>query len=341
MQEATIPMMICDDNLLSIAPQLFLKDYPSTITELNPFHITFLLCHAVALLTFTVSSITGNFSQVDKLWSILPCVYAWICVVDTRTALMAGLTTLWSIRLTYNFYRRGGYTFPKVWLGEEDYRWSCIRNGSLGGVWVLLTRKWMLVLFNIVFISLIQNWLLLWIASPSLVAWLIAMRVRHCPDDADYTLYLQNYSSLNRMDGIATILFMTALVIETIADNQQYTFQTNKRRQQMQSSQQTLTKHPRFNTQGLFTIVRKPNYAAEQLLWFSYYLFTLSVTNSYIWNWSGGGFLALMLLFQGSGWLTERITLGKYPEYAEYQKNVPLYMPNVVRLCRFGKKHKM
>lgn len=198
-----------------------------------------------------------------------------------------------------------------------------------------------LVLFNIVFISLMQNWLLLWIASPSLVAWLIAMRAKHC-HDAEYR-YSEDYSSLNVTDGIAIVLFLAALVIETIADNQQYTFQTNKRRLQMQSSQQTLTEQQRFNTQGLFSIVRKPNYAAEQFLWFSYYIFSISATNSssiFLWNWSGGGFLALMLLFQGSGWLTERITLGKYPEYADYQRNVPLYMPNIVRLCRFGKKHK-
>ena len=73
----------------------------------GPYYTSFLACHAVALATFIISSASGNLSQVDKLWSILPTIYAWMCVVDSRTTLMACLSTLWSLRLTYNFYRRG------------------------------------------------------------------------------------------------------------------------------------------------------------------------------------------------------------------------------------------
>ena len=73
----------------------------------GPYHMSLLTCHAVAFATFIISSASGNLSQVDKLWSILPTIYAWMCVVDSRTTLMACLSTLWSLRLTYNFYRRG------------------------------------------------------------------------------------------------------------------------------------------------------------------------------------------------------------------------------------------
>ena len=31
-----------------------------------------------AVLCFVVSSLTDNYSQVDKLWSIMPVVYAWL-----------------------------------------------------------------------------------------------------------------------------------------------------------------------------------------------------------------------------------------------------------------------
>ena len=34
---------------------------------------------------------------------------------------MAAVSALWGLRLTYNFYRRGGYAWPP-WTGEEDYR---------------------------------------------------------------------------------------------------------------------------------------------------------------------------------------------------------------------------
>ncbi|KAL3797388.1 hypothetical protein HJC23_010514 [Cyclotella cryptica] len=286
-------------------------------TQLTPYHTTFLTSIGFAVLTFTVSTLEGNLSQVDKLWSILPSVYAWICVTDSRTRLMAILSTLWSIRLTFNFYRRGGYSWPKVWLGEEDYRWNVIRRGTLGGWWTLLTQKWIMVVFNIVFISLFQNWLLLWIASPSLVAWSVAIKATHCRNQYPYIK-----DGLNVLDGLASVLFLLALTVETIADNQEYSFQTQKRLHKQKSE-----KLDDFCRTGLFSIVRKPNYAAEQFLWLSYYLFSVAASYS-LWNWSVGGSLALCLLFQGSGWLTEKISVRKYPSYVEYQHSVPLYVPN-------------
>jgi len=35
------------------------------------------ICFWKAVYVFVVSTITGNVSQVDKLWSIMPSVYAW------------------------------------------------------------------------------------------------------------------------------------------------------------------------------------------------------------------------------------------------------------------------
>ncbi len=36
----------------------------------------------------------------------------------------------------------------------------------------------------------------------------------------------------------------------------------------------------------------------------------------------------LIMLFQGSTWLTELITAGKYPEYREYQRGVGMFAPS-------------
>ena len=33
---------------------------------------------AVAALCFVIGTVTGNVSQVDKLWSIIPVVYVWV-----------------------------------------------------------------------------------------------------------------------------------------------------------------------------------------------------------------------------------------------------------------------
>jgi steroid 5-alpha reductase family enzyme len=82
----------------------------------------FIASNLVALVCWMTTLFTNNFSQIDRLWSILPTVYAW-CFFYTaysynhnwqRVLLMTSLITLWGIRLTYNYWRKGGYN-----KGEE------------------------------------------------------------------------------------------------------------------------------------------------------------------------------------------------------------------------------
>mmetsp|Transcript_27093 Transcript_27093/g.27462 ORF Transcript_27093/g.27462 Transcript_27093/m.27462 type:complete len:115 (-) Transcript_27093:134-478(-) len=88
-----------------------------------------------------------------------------------------------------------------------------------------------------------------------------------------------------------------------------------------------------FCQSGLFSIVRKPNYAAEQSIWICFYLFAVAATGGNFLNWSIIGGLKLTMLFQGSGFFTEKLTLMKYPEaYAKYQRRVPLYVPRLWRV---------
>lgn len=54
-----------------------------------------------------------------------------------------------------------------------------------------------------------------------------------------------------------------------------------------------------------------------------------ATNNLYSYTFAGSG--ALILLFQGSTWLTERITAGKYYEYSMYQKHVGMFMPTSFR----------
>ena len=115
---------ICNSSAASSVATLTLTWEPG-----NPFHRAFVFVNATACVVLAASALTHNVSQVDKLWSVLPAIYAWMCVVDSRTRLMAFLSTIWSVRLTYNFYRRGGYSWPP-WRGEEDYRWEILRTGK-------------------------------------------------------------------------------------------------------------------------------------------------------------------------------------------------------------------
>ena len=279
--------------------------------EISPTQQCVILCLAVVIATFVTSTLTGNYSQVDKIWSITPFLFAWIVVCDARTLLMAILATIWGVRLTWNFNRRGGYKWPP-WDGDEDYRWKYIQNGMYVKI---LTKPAIWVIFNFGFISLYQNVLLLLIATPSIIAHLAATK---CGE-----------ASLNKYDYLAAISFLTFVVIESIADNQQYSFQTEKYRLMDAGKPLEGDYAHGFNQSGLFAIVRKPNYAAEQSIWICFYLFSIgAVQGRQYFNWSISGPVLLCLLFQGSGRFTEKITLTKYPKYKDYQKRVPLYTPN-------------
>lgn len=280
------------------------------------------LCIFLSLLCFTVSSITGNYSQVDKLWSITPVLYAWIPVFASlsthpRSILMATLATIWGSRLTFNFYRRGGYKWP-LWQGDEDYRWEHIRKGKYLPI---LSRKLPWVIFNLTFISFYQHFLLLLIVMPSFVVYTVSNHV-NCID-----IYTKQ-NQLNVMDFIAATLMLLFIIVEGVADNQQYQFQTEKYRRL--KSNQTLSGEfaDGFKQSGLFAIVRKPNYAAEQLIWLCFYLFSVAATGN-AFNWSFTGALLLVVLFQGSGRFTENLTCMKYNKYHAYQKKVPLYIPRI------------
>ena len=308
-----------------------------TIARQHPFVQVSILCLFVSLLTFVVSSITHNYSQVDKLWSIIPFLYTWLLVNNGRTFLMACCATVWGLRLTWNFYRRGGYTWPQFWLGDEDYRWKLIQQGH---VLPILTNPKVWIMFNAVFISLYQNVLLLLIVTPSAVAYAASQpELVHCFG----TKKDNRGTALGRADVIIAIVFCLLVVFETIADNQQYRFQTGKYEWRRTKSKPPQSKKEQeyadgFCQSGLFAILRKPNYAAEQAIWITFYLFSIVATipsetaSRQFWfvNWSWVGCFLLILLFQGSGWLTEKITISKYgTKYRDYQKRVPLYVPTL------------
>lgn len=264
---------------------------------------------AAALLCFAVSELTRNYSQVDKLWSLLPIGYAWYVSYrsgfDARTGLMAALATLWGLRLTFNFARRGGYQWPP-WQGEEDYRWGILRQNPL------LNKRLPWTAFNLFFISLYQNTLILLFTLPAVVAW----QGRETP--------------LNWLDALAALLMLGFIVIETVADQQQWNYQTEKYRRR-QAGEPLGEEYSRgFCSTGLWGLVRHPNYAAEQAIWLSYYLFSVAATGRWL-NWSLAGAVLLMLLFLGSSDFSEKISAGKYPAYADYQKRVPRFWPKLFR----------
>ena len=263
-----------------------------------------LIAASIALLAFVTSEITRNYSQVDKLWSIVPPVFVWCSAAasgrEPRLVLMAGLATAWGARLTFNFWRRGGYSWPP-WRGVEDYRWAVLRTNPL------LAGPWRWRLFNLGFVSLYQILLLFLITLPSVAAAGAA-------------------KPINLLDAAAAALFIGFLCLETVADQQQYEFQTEKHRRRRAGAPLDGDLARGFRTTGLFGLARHPNFAAEQAIWCAFYLFAVVATGRWV-NWSGIGAVLLILLFQGSTQFTEKISLAKYPEYAEYRRRVPRFRP--------------
>jgi steroid 5-alpha reductase family enzyme len=261
----------------------------------------------VALLCYTVSELTGNCSQVDKLWSVVPifyvCYMAYKGSFDSRLVLMAVLATVWGIRLTYNFSRRGAYKL-KFWTGEEDYRWEILRQTpALKG-----RLKWSL--FYLFLISLYLNGLILLFTLPMLVA------------------YKSIGKPISILEYILAMVFIALVVIETIADQQQWNYQNEKHRRLKANIIPVGIYKKGFTHTGLWAIVRHPNYACEQAIWIVFYLFSVAATGHFI-NWSMAGCLLLLILFQGSADFSENISAGKYPEYKDYQKTVGRFFPKL------------
>lgn len=268
---------------------------------MDPLSLVLIVAAVVCAFCWIASLITKDTSWVDRLWSIVPAVYVWIFAIAaivrgenaTRLVVMAVLVTLWAARLTFNFARKGGYS------GMEDYRWAILRGRM---------KPWQFQLFNLFFIVLYQNALLVLITLPAYVA-------------------LQHPSAFGGWDVAFALLFVVFLVGEFVADQQQWNFHQAKKR-----AGGTLA--PGFATTGLFAYSRHPNFFFEQAQWWAIYALgaTAAVTSGAgLWggalNWSIVGAALLTVLFIGSTVFTESISVSKYPAYREYQRTTSMLVP--------------
>ncbi len=253
---------------------------------MSAFEINLWLLAAVCFLTWLTSVITKEYSWVDRIWSIIPIAYMWVFAygadfANTRLNLMAVLVTLWGARLTFNFARKGGYA-----KGGEDYRWAILREKMSPLVYQI---------FNIFFIVIFQNALLLAITLPA-------------------NLVVTN--EFTQVDLIFALAFFGFLVFEFVADQQQWNFHQAKK----------AGKATGFLDKGLFGISRHPNFFAEQAQWWVLAFWCLVIDGTGNWVYLLGAVI-LTALFLGSARFTEQISASKYPEYANYQKRVSMMIP--------------
>jgi steroid 5-alpha reductase family enzyme len=236
----------------------------------------------------------------------MPIAYSWITVAafpSARIVVMASLVTIWGLRLSYNFYRKGGYNIIP-WKGEEDYRWKILReNPALKG-------RIRFGLFNLFFISFYQNMLILLFSTPLLLA-----AVNHA-------------NPLNIIDLVAAILIFFFIVMESLADNQLFRFHKEKKGLHNGDFVYRESLAKGFMSEGFWKHVRHPNFASEQAIWASFYFFSVAASGKWL-NFTIAGPILLILLFIGSSAITESISSGKYPKYKNYQKAVPKFFPRL------------
>jgi steroid 5-alpha reductase family enzyme len=246
----------------------------------------------ICLATWLLSVLTREYSWTDRIWSLAPIGYTgtfagWSGFADARLDVMFVLVTLWGLRLTFNFARKGGYA-----RGGEDYRWSVLRARM---------TPLRFQVFNLLFITLYQNAILLLISLPAYTA-------------------LVHRSAFGAIDAALTVLFIAFLIGETVADQQQWTFQQRKR-----AAIDAGGEPARFLQSSLFRYSRHPNFFFEQAQWWALAAFGVVAAGSP--QWTVLGAILLSLLFIGSTRFTESISLSRYPEYAHYQRRTSAVVP--------------
>ena len=293
---------ICVAVYLVVYSQLFTFNFSAN--QLEAFYSMFNLYLGAATYCFIAGELTKNYSQVDRLWSTIPIVYCWYFTyasgMDERLILMSTLVSIWGIRLSFNFARKGGFSLLP-WKGAEDYRWEILQRDVPA---LKIKLNWSL--FNFFFICFYQMGLIFLFSLPILSAW-------------------QGDSEMTNKDLLVGALMLCLIIIQTIADEQQHKYQTKKYELIKENKELVGNYKKGFIDSGLWKFSRHPNYTCEQLIWITFYLFSVSATGEFL-NWSVIGCVLLVLLFYFSAKFSEGISSKKYLEYKDYQKNTPMFI---------------
>ena len=253
-----------------------------------PFHLSFVL--------------TDNISWIDKAWGLIPPSALLVLLAkdllcgqffDSQYLLfMLALVTIWGLRITFNFGRKGGLAYE-----AEDYRWTHIKK-QIG-------NRVAIHLMSFFYNQLFQGLFLFTLVLPITVT---------------------PHRQLTSYEFIVAGLILVSIVFESVADNQQWAFQQKKLKKDEKDPDVKLG----FVTSGLFALCRHPNYFFELLNWFLFYLF--SVPSAGLLNWTISPFLVLVAVFNGSTNLTEEISAKRYPKFAERMKTSNAIIPNIFKL---------
>ena len=195
------------------------------------------------LVVYLFSAITKNARIYDPYWSVIPVltVFYWfrpLLVFNLATWyhwVVFALVAIWGIRLTVNWILR--------WKGirDEDWRYTHLRQRTKN--WFPMTNLWGIHLM------------------PTVLTFLGSLPL--------YFFYGMDSKPNVPLFTIASVVTLTAIVIEAVADYQLSRFRNSAH-----------AKNKRLQS-GLWQSFKHPNYLGEVMFWWGIYLWGIAVNPGY------------------------------------------------------------
>ena len=237
---------------------------------------------------FAFSRLYGNSSTYDPYWSVIPpllALYWWgtggaVAAEPGRALCVTALVFLWAIRLTGNWALHWGG------MGHEDWRYPLVRQRA--GKAACLADFAGIHLF------------------PTVQVFLGCLPI--------YAVMTLGGAPFGLLDGLALILTLGAIAIETVADLQLHAFIAKR-------------KPGGFIRHGLWAWSRHPNYFGELSFWWGLMLFGLAAAPAGWW-WIIPGALAMtaMFTFASIPFMDQR-SLERREGYGDYMRKVSALVP--------------
>ena len=257
---------------------------------LAPGHVVLQLLAGTSVATVVVylaSFFTRNASMYDAYWSVAPgCMAIGLAVVGGgdpwRIALAAALVALYALRLTGNWYRG--------WGGLDHVDWRYEQIEARTGIF------WQPVNFLGIHYM------------PTLMTWAGALPL--------VPVMLFPGAPLGWLDGLAALVTLLGIALETIAD------------EELRAHRRTRRDASELLRTGLWARCRHPNYLGEMLFWWGLGLFAVA-SGPDRWVYLAGA-AAITALFLGVSIRLIETRLGeRKPDYARYQAEIPMLLPRL------------
>jgi steroid 5-alpha reductase family enzyme len=243
---------------------------------------------AATLVIFALSVVFANASLYDPYWSVAPPVIAvaWALWSGGHGVGVRQVVVLLLVT-AWAVRLTGNWAVGWHGLGQEDWRYVQLRaNRGRVPWWVVNLGGIQLMPTLVVFAGMVSVW-------PAVTA-----------GGRDFGL----------LDVLATVVTAGAVTLEATADLQMRRFSADPAHQ------------GRVCEDGLWRVVRHPNYLGEIGFWWGLWLFALAAAPRW-WPALGGPLVMVVLFVAASVPLMDKRSLSRRPGYADYMRRVPALLP--------------